>query len=845
MKFNVKHLFLSLLLIISCFFGIGYASFLVGGGYSASKEGISVIDSGKAVCYNGSTKAKYTSIEAAIEDTTQNSGVTIYCIPGTNPTIKRGFTIPTGVTLCLPYEDNLSNTHNYFSESGNNDSNNEGYGDNNSSYNKNTVTINNNVSITVNGTVIVGGMTGSTRVQGGSVSSHCSIQMGTNTYLYFNENSKLECYGFIKESVENTAHIRFNQKSTLITPISFYDYSSASTMLEYKDNGVFPFKQFDVASIRPEMEFKYGCLVTGKVHTYGNTAGDINSNAQLIGTSESFLNMVEGSTIKWKFSDSSSLSKTSNSMTTHSTNISISGNISLGFLQVVIKRLFATYTINSSDFYLPIPYGFNISLEDGSYFKLPNNIKGVKFMPGSSVTAQSNSTIEANCGVLFYQSNISYDGAVKFAYVSSAPARFITSGRAIINSGFEGVIEVGEGAQEKTAIIEFSPSCGPITDSRELNQTNYYSWGGAKGKILRNDFDSEDIDNNNYILSNNDAFSNSTTYYNVFSNSLSCNGWYDGKLGTYGILYSNQILGTFDSDGSDVILAPLENSNENLRFGGFYYDSKFTLPLEESGSNYVLKPNDAIKYVGNKTYVELFVNWIDITAGSYQVNITQKEIKDHKSFVSISSSTSLSLGTNYELPSDGLHDYYYENLTSSGTKGSGKYNYVNFNGYEVNVTDENGNIIYSNLTTDSNGNSTNGLINSWTIDSSSFADGYVVDITATYSVETSEFSFELITSNTTVGVKSSIDIQINGIDILTNKGIVLSYFWSCDNAKGAISDSTANSTTLTNNYSGGWITNSISAKLSCVIFDSTSSSPGFELFTLEETITLKKGRNEK
>ena len=119
MKFNVKHLFLSLLLIISCFFGIGYASFLVGGGYSASKEGISVIDSGKAVCYNGSTKAKYTSIEAAIEDTTQNSGVTIYCIPGTNPTIKRGFTIPTGVTLCLPYEDNLSNTHNYFSESGN------------------------------------------------------------------------------------------------------------------------------------------------------------------------------------------------------------------------------------------------------------------------------------------------------------------------------------------------------------------------------------------------------------------------------------------------------------------------------------------------------------------------------------------------------------------------------------------------------------------------------------------------------------------------------------------------------------------------------------------------------
>lgn len=836
-----KYYLFTLLIIISSLFNLGNSSFVVGGGHSATKGDIKVNDGGRAVCYNGTTKAKYTSIEGAFAEGETKSGDTIYCIPGENPIITRSFSIPSNVTLCIPYLDDLNNTHDYLNETGNNDSSNIGYGDNNDSYNKNKVTISKNVSITVNGNIILGGTTGSTRLQSGVVSNHCSIQMGTNTYIYFNSGSNFECYGFVKEDQLNCAHLKFNSGSNLTVPISFYDYASAGTMLDYMKNDVFPFKQYDIASIRPEMEFVYGCIVNGKVHTYGNTAGDIKSTPQLIGTSGSFINMGEGSIIKWKFSDSSSLTSTTNSMNTHSTNISVYGNASFGSLSVTIKYLI-TYNINSAEYYLPIPYGYNITLENNAYFVLPSSIKGVKFMPGSSVITKANSTIESNCGVLFYQSNKSYDGSNSFPYVTSNRATLVVAGNVILNSGFEGIIEIDSNAAEKNAKIQIGPNYAPITDSKELTvNTTYYSWGGAKGIRVEKKFDASNINNINYALSSDNSLSKLTSYLNIYSDESSCYGWYDGYSGVYGIICASQILGTFNSNGSNVVLSPQTSDNENYVFGGYYYDSNYSIPLSLSNGNYILEPNDAINYVGIKSYVELFINWVDANAGSYNINIHQKLINNHSSINDTSSTISYNVGTDYTLSSSSLNDYYYDSLVSNGSSGTGTYNMVTFTGYTINVTDNNNAVVYSNVNVDLNGNSSDGLVSNWVIDSSTFNDGYVVDVNANYNIETSSLSFSLYTNSNTVAVKNgTIKIRIDGSSSLTDKGLILTYSWKCDNAKGVIANSSARETILTNTYSGtGWA--SSNANLSCQIYDSTS---GISLFNLSKTITLKRGLGE-
>ena len=63
-----KYYLFTLLIIISSLFNLGNSSFVVGGGHSATKGDIKVNDGGRAVCYNGTTKDKYTSIEGAFAE---------------------------------------------------------------------------------------------------------------------------------------------------------------------------------------------------------------------------------------------------------------------------------------------------------------------------------------------------------------------------------------------------------------------------------------------------------------------------------------------------------------------------------------------------------------------------------------------------------------------------------------------------------------------------------------------------------------------------------------------------------------------------------------------------------
>lgn len=158
-KTRLNTFLLSLVLATSTFFNVGKSNWIIPG--EANVDNITINNGSRAVCYNGRTKTKYTTIEKALEvaknDTANND--TIYVIPGTNPVITRSCEIASGDTLCLPYEDNGNDVHTFLNR--NDTTSNATFGDLNSDNvnknRKNQITIRGNVSLTNNGTLTVGG----------------------------------------------------------------------------------------------------------------------------------------------------------------------------------------------------------------------------------------------------------------------------------------------------------------------------------------------------------------------------------------------------------------------------------------------------------------------------------------------------------------------------------------------------------------------------------------------------------------------------------------------------------------------------------------------------------------
>lgn len=450
---------------------IGYGSWIFGQYQEIGSE--IVTTPSVAVCYIG--KKKYTNLDVALKAAFENgANDKIFVIPdlGFDVNILENHTLEKGDSLIIPYAG-----ENYFNEKGNNGA---GFADNDISKRKSRVCLGKGKVLNVNGDLIIGGITGSnSNPMGQASSSYCEFKMGSSSSLVVSGN--VFCYGYIKDDGDSKITMKSDSKMT--TPIVFYDYSSASGMLKIKENGVFPFEQFDVPSIRSKMVFEYGSSLLGKAHLYGDKIGDINTDAPLIGKSDSFINMSEGSVVDWKFNDSSN-QKTGNVLSSHTTNVNIYGGASFGNLGVTIKY-FISYSINSKDYYLPIPYGYSVVIKNGANFSVPSSVKGVKFMPGSCLTCESGGEITFDSGALFYQ-NCKASNNTSFNYVSTKAATFINNGTANLNSGFEGKISTASN-KSKDAVLNISPMFKPVTDCLEGTSKSTYTWGGGSGIIKDND----------------------------------------------------------------------------------------------------------------------------------------------------------------------------------------------------------------------------------------------------------------------------------------------------------------------------------------------------------------------
>lgn len=499
-KYNIKYFFIVFILFIYSLFNIGGSSFVIN--KEIDIKNISISNGDKAVCYyeKDNKTYKYTTIEKALEvcknDTSNN---TIYVIPGTNPIITRDCEITSGDTLCLPYEGKTyeDTTRSKLSDSFI-DTNATGVNNNR----KSLVKVEDNVSITNNGTIIVGGEIGrgasNQRPTGHTVGKYSEILLGYNSKIINNNNATINLFGYIKEYQSNNGSlVTFNNNSKIYLPFVIYDFRGGSYSSAADSQNVMPFNIFDFPNIHSEMKFNYGSTLFGLLTVYANDKVNIPDPVSVLGKTNSLFLMSNNCSINIKYKSVSHLYTTLDTGPTitnnniNKTEIKINGNLNLTKLNLTF-----VVSIDTSKYYCPFSYKFKIVIESG-ITKLANK---VKFYSGSELIVNPNATLTIDNNSIFYQKytdECTYASGNILMPPNLGPAKLINNGQTEINSLFGGNVETSTAGAK---VITSSSFESTITSDEVLSQSSGGTkWtyktitGYALGKIANS---TNDISNN-------------------------------------------------------------------------------------------------------------------------------------------------------------------------------------------------------------------------------------------------------------------------------------------------------------------------------------------------------------
>lgn len=414
--------------------------------YSKSKSDVTkvayTINDSKVITY-------YLTIESALEHTTSG---TIYVIPGTNPTITRDCEIKSGVTLCIPYDDNGDGTHSDFTNLENQSDN--GFADKDATAvaknRKNLVTVKEGITLTNNGTLDVAGKVGvgadsNQRPSGFTLGDYCEILMESNSTIV--NNGTINLYGYIKESSSNNgSSVEHSETGSIKMPFTIYDfmggsYSSDAITKGKKPGASMPFNYFDLPNCHVKQTFNCGAKLTGVAVLYANNAYN-SSEALILGdNNDNCLFKLANGKLTYKYEPVNCLYTTAdvvsntNASTANYTRITIDGDFEFGAFVIKLKVYFTTYTFNSAEYECPVCYKYQIYQNSGT-LSIPNKMK---FLSGSSLTIGKNAKCIMSAATTFYQGYSPFMTIAKNS-PKMGRAKFLVNGDLTINASFGGLI---------------------------------------------------------------------------------------------------------------------------------------------------------------------------------------------------------------------------------------------------------------------------------------------------------------------------------------------------------------------------------------------------------------------
>lgn len=254
----------------------------------------------------------------------------------------------------------------------------------------------NSYTITVYGTLLVGGIIGKNETfsyQGHTSSYHGSVE--NNGSIVLKSGGKLECYGTVTGSGTITAE----PGSVLQEPLVVSDFVGADNMYSQYKNGQSVFNRYGFVNIQCTVAVEDGATFYGFFYIYVATDDSFHDYLlEYISDGNSFIDLSDNATATLTYDPSRAVESTE-SINLHSdigtTTIRLNGGASFGAPKATITYGGEKMTFDFSAFIFSIPYNFQISLADGNY--VMNN--QYRILPGASVTVEKGAVLELK-GVL-------------------------------------------------------------------------------------------------------------------------------------------------------------------------------------------------------------------------------------------------------------------------------------------------------------------------------------------------------------------------------------------------------------------------------------------------------------
>ena len=346
-------------------------------------------------------KKKYTKNGAKFSCTYNTGYVQIKGNLKADGTYDKLLTIPSGVTLLLPYGNTSSDknssgeatliTSSSYQENSTTVLSNR----NPDNYRKTLVILDAGVALTVNGTLEISGEIsggGGGYMSGHTGGKYASLTMSNGSSIYINGTAKV--YGFIeKVSGESNCNVVVN--GSIYQPMALLDFKGGSTMKAIKDSmatyGFAPFQQFCFPNVSAKVRINY----SGKLYGWGNLYAGSQQNF----TTATIVSNGSGALIQFTDSTFSYLTSEYNP-STQITDLKIYGGAKMNSMSLTVKAFGQTETVNSSDFVFAFSWLYNITLDNNTEdakniqssasYLMPHKYK---MLPGSKFIVEAGATL--------------------------------------------------------------------------------------------------------------------------------------------------------------------------------------------------------------------------------------------------------------------------------------------------------------------------------------------------------------------------------------------------------------------------------------------------------------------
>lgn len=382
----------------------------------------------------------YTSVEAALNDAV--NGDTVYLVA--DATITESCTIPSGVTLLVPYsEDDTGATNDY-----------DRHGVTTTTAYK-TLTVDEGATLTVanGGKLVVNAkVMGFANKEEGLPSGTCG-EMVLNGNLIVADGGTLYARGYITGS----GAVDAQSGASIYQLFQLKDWRGGSTTLDMLDR-VFPVNSYLLENIQVDTTYAYGARLYGQ---YFISAGDkyyndrlpflsiVNSVTMLLGTDsdECLFRLSEGASADLTYANGIL------TMTTH-------GDMQTGAITLNAATGISVATINSAELVCPFSANLALVVDSDSTFTFNNDFK---ILPGASIQVNEGGTLTVNGGLYIYDHDAYLPG---FTY-GQTQAQIGASATLSVNGTLNGTVYTSAQNCGNITVVGYTASAGDTTTIKE------------------------------------------------------------------------------------------------------------------------------------------------------------------------------------------------------------------------------------------------------------------------------------------------------------------------------------------------------------------------------------------